>query len=115
MAKARTKLTVPVNVWSDSHEVEFGRPDASDWLASLSDNDLAGLERRGWGLCELADRYAEWLEGKGDSDARALFVHLGKVAGLRAYKDQCGFEVQLDADEADKWLAKNRPGVMTDD
>ena len=98
-------LKVPVRVFSDSHEVEFSRPDASEWLKSLPADQLAKLEAEGWCGCELADEFAYWLESKGDADAKRLFKHLKEIRGLRAYKDMGGFEVVLDIAAADAWYA----------
>lgn len=86
-----------------AHAFDF---DVSDFLATLTDDDLMDLRNCEWGGDYPADDAYYWYADKIDSPAsRAAAAHLEAGSG------QIGFEVHIDVDAAEAWVRADRPAV----
>ncbi|SRR5579884_2494765 len=99
---------VTASCYSDDHvvEVEFN---ATPWFAQASDAELQALREEGYGGGYTADSVAEYAADY-DPFVQAVFDHnqtLPSSVELR------GFECHIDETEAEVWIARHRPHLLT--
>lgn len=103
---ARPKVPGKVHgeIHLDGTELDAGF-DAVPWLQQASESDLKALRDAGWGGDYAADDVAWWMADPehGNNTDVAHLLH-------RVLKDELGFEVHLDDEQAIPWLNANRPG-----
>ena len=78
--------------------------DATPWFEQASDNAIGELMECDYGGDEAADAVAEW--------SARLF---DDVAGVFRYDElaRCGFECHVNPDDAEAWIAANRPHAIS--
>jgi hypothetical protein len=102
-------LTVLAEGHSDDwmHEVAF---DAAPWFEQASDDELRALHEIGYRGDRAADEVLLYLEERVAEVGDLLdYCRRSQAHG----RDGVGFECEVSEDEALRWLAAHRPGLLT--
>jgi hypothetical protein len=102
-------LTVLAEGHSDDwmHEVAF---DARPWFAQASDDELRALHEIGYRGDRVADEVLLYFEERvAEVGALLDYCRRSQAHG----RDGVGFECEVSEDEALRWIAAHRPGLMT--
>ena len=93
-------MTIKATVSADGKNLSYDF-DAEPWFEQASDEEIEGLRAIGWGGGYAADDVAHWFADE------ELLYGVGQVLDVA---DQ-GFEVHIDGDDAEAWIAANRSAV----
>jgi hypothetical protein len=97
----RKDRTIRAEVHTDDF-VEQVRFDAEPWFSAASDSEIEALVRIDYGGDYAADEVALFMRGVNPA-VSALFDH--------DERHEVGFEVHVDAGDAEAWIRKNRPAL----
>ena len=82
-------------------EAEF---DATSWFDQAEDDEILELARCGWGNDAPSDWVARFCRDT-DRHVDEVLSHVGRERNV-------GFECSVNEEDALRWVAKNRPGLM---
>ena len=102
---------VTASCYSDDRIVEIEAFDATLWFLKADDASLLALRVEGYQQGYMADSVAEMMSDY-DPRVEALFAHLDQLPPKSPYK---GFECVINEKEAQAWIAKHRPHLLTEE
>jgi len=92
---------------SDDHAVEV-QFDATPWFHQATDDEILDLEACDWGYDYPADQIAIYMSTH-NKEIEFMFAYV--EARHKVYQD-CGFECQVNQEDAIEFLYHDRPGLF---